>query len=107
LVGDFGLYGLLPQLFPQGKRGLYLIAESLALRGIAAQRKHESGGEVAVVASDDGAVVVEQGCQQCVGNGDLPMVEQQYADVFDGNGAFGFLLERCRHRVVLFYLGKP
>ena len=76
---------------PLRPNGLYLVAEAFALSGIATQWEHEAGGQVAVVAGDEGAVVVEQGGEQGLGDGDVPVVEQHHPDVFYGNGALGML----------------
>ena len=58
LVGYLGLYGLLPQLLFQWQRGIQLLAETLVLQGVSVKWKQKARGQVAVVARDDGAIVV-------------------------------------------------
>ena len=48
-----------------------------------------------LVASDDGRVVGEEGVDDAVGEGDLLVVEENDADVFDGDGGGGFVALTC------------
>lgn len=61
---------------------------------------------MAVVAGNEGAVVVEQGGEQGLGDGDVPVVEQHHSDVFYGNGALGTLFPGGGYRVVFLDLGQ-
>ena len=56
------------------------------LDGVPFQWKHQTHGHVALVAGDDGGIIVQQGGHYAMGEGDLPVVEHHDADILDRYG---------------------
>ena len=60
LVEDLRLHGLLPELLPQGKRGVKLRTEALGLERMSIQREEQSRGHVRRRAGHDSAIILKQ-----------------------------------------------
>ena len=60
LVEDLRLHRLLPELLPQGKRGVKLRTEALGLERMSIQREEQSRGHVRRRAGHDSAIILKQ-----------------------------------------------
>lgn len=101
LPKDFGGDGLLPHLLAEGLGGVELLAETLVLEVVPVQGEEESDGVMAVVAGDDGDIVVEERCHKCLCDSDLLVVKHHDADVLDGDGAHALLAERVEQPLAI------
>lgn len=101
----FGGDGLLPHLLAEGFGGVELLAETLALEVVPVQGEEESDGVMAVVAGNDGDVVVEEFRHKGLCDSDLFVIQDDHADVLDGNGTHALLAERVEQPLAIDHLG--
>ncbi len=85
LVGNLGLYELLPQSLFEGFGGADLVTEPFGLQGVGLDRQEQAGGMVVVPTQNNGGPGRKKLSEHGVGIGHARMVDEQNADVLTGD----------------------